>query len=109
MKKLKRYVIFYFIICILFFILEPILYFLNKWAKEYALGAEMAIGLFIPAIFLIFCFIGFSTILYGILLLKRYNWKSFIPFFIIIGVTLLYIILPKTEYSIWYKVIKFYF
>ena len=110
MKSLKRSIIFYFIICLLFFVLDPVWYILIKWARENNLGMTMALGSFIiPPAFFIFCCIGFSSIIVACIYLKKHSWKAFIPFFMIIVSILIYIILPKTEYSIWYEIIKFYF
>ena len=108
MKSIKKYIIFYSIICILFFIIELLLYALNKWAQGHSLGAEMVTGLFVPFMFIIFCCIGLSSFFVGYFSITKYYWKAYIPFLIVAGTVLLYVIIPKTEYSIWYKVIKLY-
>jgi len=110
MKNLKHGIIFYSIICILFFVLEPILNIsINYWISEYGTGARIAAGLFIPAVLFIFCCIGISSAIVGYYTIEKYLWKAYIPFLIVISSILIYTILPKSEHSIWYRVIKFYF
>ena len=109
MKSLKRSVIFYSVVCILFLMGELMMYFLNHQAMVHSPGAEIMIGLFIPAILFVFCCIGISSAFVGYFSIEKYYWKAYIPFLIVVGTVLLYIIIPKSEYSIWYKVIKFYF
>ena len=106
---MKPIIIFYFAVSILFFISEPITYIVNKWAQMYYLGAEIVVGHIIPVIFLCFCCIGISSFIYGVLKVKKYKWKSFVPSFIITLSVLIYTVIPHSDYNVWYKVIDFYF
>ena len=113
MKRLKYFINFYVVSCILFFILEIVIYAIDKWADEYSLGAEMVLGLFIPAMLFIFFCIAISSVIVGyycsIKIPEISEWKAYIPFFIVVSTILIYVILPKTEFNIWYRVLKFYF
>ena len=109
MKSLKPAIIFYSIMCGLFLIGESVLYALNKFVQSLSPGAEMVFGLLVPFILFIFFCVGVSSLAVGYFLIDKYIYKAFIPFLIVAGTVLLYIIIPETDYSIWYRVIKFYF
>lgn len=96
------------LVSLVFIALEPLYIWCSNWADTYSLGAEMALGMLIPVVLVIFFFFAvFSAALSLYLAVVRKDIKQTIPILVFIIFATMYIAL-STQDSLWIRVFEYY-
>ena len=103
MKTQHKTILFYVISGVAFFVIDKLMLSFARWAQVNSLGAEIVGGLLLYLVIFLFFIIGASSLIYPIIFFQRYKWIAFIPSIITCIVTVIFILLPETEYGFWLK------
>ena len=105
---MKKTLIFTIIVSVLFLLSDPFFTFCDKWADIHSLGAELALGLITPWMFLSFIscaffFVGSSAFM----CFRERNAKHLIPILILAVTAVVYISFSNAD-SFWVRLVNFY-
>lgn len=105
---MKRHLIVNVIVCVGFALLDPILNWCCEWANMYSLGAEMILGMTIPALlvlFVIFAICSICVSLYNCI--REKDVKYIVPLFVLILFISVYFVTVDQE-NLWMSILEYY-
>jgi len=101
--------LFYAIICLSFFMIEPFAYSMEKWSLSHAsLMADIVIHLFFTILFFLFCIAGILSLLIMSARIKKEKIIAVIPFLLTVATVSIYSIMPRHDGSLWYEIMDSY-
>lgn len=91
-----------------FFLLEPLLEFCGDWADTYNLGAELALGMFVPFLFALLVIAALGSALRSIVgSCRSKDIKQILPILVLVIGVIVYIWTSDSN-SFWISLIHFY-
>lgn len=105
---MKKSIIINVIIVILFFLCDTVLNYLSEWADTYNLGAEMALGMLTPILFVTFVLLIFGLMVISVIkCIAKKNAKHLIPTAIFIVGFIAYMLISNSN-SFWIRLVNYY-
>ena len=109
-RVLRPKIIFYVVVCLLFFIIEPIAYLLLNWIDRYNFIAGIVFGHSLMVFFLlfgiIFCIVWLSSLIVLFRNIKKDKLIAVLPCALITLTVAIYLIIPHNDRSIWFVLIN---